>query len=522
MIKFILQHIIINFENIAGDLHNQALEITNLMTVGSYLFVVILLPLIVIVYDDIYGPLIDGVNLYVVFIIVMPILVITPAFIYACFKNSKYGKVALNWQLQLAVRYLKICETSAVYTKALLPDIQLNERSNISWYCQLAGSSKDGFGFFPFLSSNKGIFPTSKPLITQDIDVNIFMENLILNEKENLLFHSPGFCHIKIDSNLSSHEYFKDCIVFDGSNYLLSGHHIMNKMAGSLRGEIEFNYPALTYKTILDGPYGKFRFDSDIVFGIKLSSWPEAAQNWSKRVKKMLPVHVIESVHKKCCYLVHKHCPYNQIRNDLDWRLSFAEAETILFQYHSEKQALKLVYVILKFAIKLYSHDKFSPYVALKSYHLKTTFLWVAEKEKSLKDFDLYKIQDNKTLGELMLHVIKEYRQSLYLGKLDHYFIPGINLLDIYSQDERTVAMRLMDEFLERPLNIVSRFDNAHIVLWKREQWHIVITFFAAGALFFTQYADHDLFGPTSIADQIFMIGRIFIILFIIYIFLDR
>ena len=512
----------INFENIAGDLHNQTLQITNLMTVCTYLFVVILLPLIVIVYDDIYGPLIEGVNLYLVFIIVMPILVITPAFIYACLKNSKYGKMALNWQLQLAARYLKICETSAIYTKALLPDIQLTENSNISWYCQLAGSSKDGFGFFPFLSSNQGIFPTSKPLITQDIDVNVFMENLILDEKKDLLFHFPGFCYIKINSNLSPHEYLKDGMVFDGANYLLSGERIMHKMAGSLKGEIEFNYPALTYKTILNGPYGKFRFDSDIVFGIKVSSWPQIATSWSERVEKILPDLVIQNVHEKCCYLVHKHCPYNHNRNNLDWRLSFAEAESVLFQYHSEKQALKLVYVILKFAIKLYSRDKFSPFIALKSYHLKTIFLWVGEKEKSLLDLDLYNVKDNQTLGELMLHVIAEYRQCLYIGKLDHYFIQGINLLDIYTQDERIVAMRLMDEFLERPLNIVSRFDNAHIVLWKREQWHIVLTFFVASAIFFQQYANHELFGPTSFGDQIFMIGRIFIILFIIYIFLDR
>lgn len=38
--------------------------------------------------------------------------------------------------------------------------------------------------------------------------------------------------------------------------------------------------------------------------------------------------------------------------HEYDWRFTFASAEADLFHYHSDKKALKLSYVILKFLIK--------------------------------------------------------------------------------------------------------------------------------------------------------------------------
>ena len=39
--------------------------------------------------------------------------------------------------------------------------------------------------------------------------------------------------------------------------------------------------------------------------------------------------------------------------HEFDWRFTFASAEADLFHYHSDKKALKLAYVILKFIIKM-------------------------------------------------------------------------------------------------------------------------------------------------------------------------
>jgi hypothetical protein len=39
--------------------------------------------------------------------------------------------------------------------------------------------------------------------------------------------------------------------------------------------------------------------------------------------------------------------------HETDWRLTFAAAEADLFHYHSNKRALKLAYVVLKFLLKI-------------------------------------------------------------------------------------------------------------------------------------------------------------------------
>ena len=519
MISNIIRHVLTNFENITGDLHEQAIKRTNILTAGRYSLVVLMLPLIIIIYDSFY-PLMESLNIYLIFVIVMPVLLGIAALLYLWLRKTKYGKVALNWQLEIASRYLEICEASKVYNDALLPQLQLNDLG-ARWYCMLAGSSKDGFGFFPFLSSNNGILPWSRPVLTQDVDVNIFLHDFILNES-SLVYHSLGYYFIEINPrSIPEKHVLRKCIVFHNSNYMLSGKLVTYAIAKSVLGQVEFNYPAVTCKTTLNGPYGKSAFDIDIVFGAKLSSWPSIASGWSKRVENILTKDILTEILRKGCYLVHKHCSREHNDHGLDWRMSFAESESILFQYHREKQALKLVYVVLKFAIKCHGNKRQRRFSALKSYHLKTLFLWIAEKEKSLY-FDLCKVAGNKQLGELLRYFVSEYRQCLYTGELKHYFVSGINLLEIYTQDERTEAMQLMDEFLAAPLNILANFEGANLTRWKYDQFIIIsllVIFASMGFHFY--YNNMHLFEPVSIVMQIYRITGVFTCILMIKIILD-
>lgn len=98
---------------------------------------------------------------------------------------------------------------------------------------------------------------------------------------------------------------------------------------------------------------------------------------------------LLDSIRAAGCYVVHKHCAGNHLCHDFDWRITFAQAESKLFEYHSNKAALKLCYVIIKFAVKQFSQVKKRNYPALKSYHLKTVILWIAEQSEKLP-YDMY------------------------------------------------------------------------------------------------------------------------------------
>lgn len=185
-----------------------------------------------------------------------------------------------------------------------------------------------------------------------------------------------------------------------------------------------------------------------------------------------------------------------------------------------KKQALKLVFVVLKFSIKLYGNKRRSGFPSLKSYHLKTLFLWIAEKEKSLP-FGLWKIAGNKQLRELLLYFVSEYRQWLYTGKLKHYFVSDINLLKMYTQDERTEPMQLMDEFLAAPLNILANFEGANLTRWKYDQFLISLLVILVSMGFHFYYNDMHLLEPVSVAKQICRITGVFTCIMMIKIILD-
>ena len=96
MISNIIRHVSTNFENITGDLHEQAIKRTNILTAARYSLVVLMLPLIIIIYDSFY-PLMESLNIYLIFVIVMPVLFGIAALLYLWLRKTKYGKVALNW-----------------------------------------------------------------------------------------------------------------------------------------------------------------------------------------------------------------------------------------------------------------------------------------------------------------------------------------------------------------------------------------------------------------------------------------
>ncbi|XP_068707579.1 uncharacterized protein [Montipora foliosa] len=515
MIEEVVGHIFTGFAEVVAGLHVSAVRKPSILSIAKYLIISVVVPgTAVIVYDD-YFPIFEGVNLYLVLIIATPIMIVTPVLVFALFRFFG-GKWLLNWHLKKTSRYLDFCQLPMEYKTVLLP------KDSINWHYQLAGSSADhGFGFFPLPSSNAGIFPWSYPQLLQDVDVNMFYKPLYVS-MESLIPTSPGYCKVVADQ-FRQDEFLQDCIVICGTESLLSGRLVSQKIGREFRGgNVEYNYPAMTFKAKLDGPRGKFRFDSDVVFGIKIQNSADVAYDWFIRVQNTFPNQLLNSVRALGCYIVHKHCLSIHSCHDFDWRITFAEAESTLFEHHADKLALKLCYNIIKFAVKQFSQRNNKSYPALKSYHLKTVILWIAEQSGKVP-FDMYTINNNKTMGALLLHVISTYRQHIYSGYLQHYFIKDINILEPYGVEDRTAGMQLLDYFKMKPLSIVSNFDNANISRWKFEQFHIVSTLVAGACLWFNFYFSNigTIFSPTSVVEQIYGVCTVFTLIMIVKIILD-
>lgn len=516
MIEELVAHLLTAFTEIVAGLHNSVVHTPSILNLGKYLMIFSILPFAAVIAYDHYFPIFKGVNLYVVFVIATPITIITPALVFAVFRYFG-GQWLVNWHLKKTSRYLKFCRLPSDSTKSLLPN------DTVRWHYQLVGSAADhGFGFFPLPSTNFGIFPWSNTFLVQDVDINIFYKPLLLS-LDNIIPTSPGYCKV-IMKEFAYDAFLQDCIVKSGSQPLLSGKLISEKIGKEFAGirDIEFNYPAITFKSILEGPRGKFRFDSDVAFGVKIFDSEGLVYDWFERVQKIFPNELISSIRSVGCYLVHKHCLLHHLSHDFDWRLTFAEAESKVFEYHSDKRALKLCYAVIKFAVKQFSQVKKKNYPALKSYHLKTLILWIAEQSEKLP-LDMYTIDNNKTLCGLLLHIIATYRQHIYNGYLQHYFISHVNILEPYGVYERTEAMHLLDEFKMKPLSIVSNFDNANLSRWKFDQFIIVGLLAVIACMWINFYFSNvgKIFEGASVVRQIFGVCAVFVVIGFVKIILD-
>lgn len=135
----------------------------------------------------------------------------------------------------------------------------------------------------------------------------------------------------------------------------------------------------------------------------------------------------------------------------------------------------------------------------------------------------MYTMDNNKTLEGLLLYIITTYRQHIYDGYLQHYFISHTNVLEPYGVDERTEAMYLLHDFKMKPLSIVSNFDNANLSCWKVDQFIIVGLLAAVACMWISFYFSNvgKIFTGTSVVQQIFGVCAVFVVIMIVKIILD-
>ena len=453
------------FQNVVKDYHIKALQRKTFLRYLKYYLVFFVLGVVAIIADD----YVKQVNLYVVMLILLTVFAIFVLFWAKCIRCVKARKI-MNWRMCIASRYLPVCQVSQHYMELMIPTLT-SEVEKVC-HCQLAGSSGDSFGFFPSYSANVSVWNTlTPPPFTQDVDMNLFYDALVLSERNLIEIGQPGFCWVQLnETDIPPESFIHDCTVRLHSMPMtyLSGKLVSDKIGSFIptgAKNIEYNYPAITYKTDIGGPQGTFEFDVDVVFGIKLNLWPSIAKDWPERAAERLPAELVDNITSKGCYIVHKHCngvnltPDHQDHN-LDWRITFVEAESLLFNYHSSKEALKLCYVILKFVIKLYSAKIQTTFPVLKSYHLKTVFLHFAE-ENRLYNMDVIKTNDH--LSDIFMSLLENYINALETKTLPHYFMPSVNILSQYSDEQINAGLQALKELQRKPLWVVEMFDSAWI-----------------------------------------------------------
>ena len=312
--------------------------------------------------------------------------------------------------------------------------------------------------------------------INQDLDINIFLKGLSIRE-ENLapvggstFETTPGFTWISLSK--AQIKGIKDHVLRNSfqrrkdkntrlSHLYLSGEALTDNLKKHFPDmdpkvvECVDNKPAYTFRSTVQNAQGTFAFEIDYAFALKYASWPNVAASFRNRSKPGIPNELSDSIMREGCCLVHKPCGWNEPHDHgLDWRFTFANAESHLFRHHGSRANYILSYAILKAIIKVFIRQKKKDFPVLRSYHLKNIFLWFAER----RDFS----EDLKP-ADVFLHILEDYIKALNKKELPHYFVSHRNMLAPYNNEQILEAVELLEHIHRHPVwHVHFHFD----IIW--------------------------------------------------------
>ena len=245
------------------------------------------------------------------------------------------------------------------------------------------GSVMEGYGFFSVEVTGT----------EQDIDVMVSPKLFAVRDVDIEETHAPvGFIWVRMGNLLEqigtrTSDLLK--VLKETNQQFVSASGIYQhflKIAQSRSEDLDFhvvqNEPAITFKakeSQQQQRYGYMRV-IDVAVSLTFSGWPNVAVEWLNRANRdshLLSFGTIQKIARGGCHLVYKPSGLSE-DPELDWRFSFSKAEKTLLQYHSDKHALKLCYIMLRYAYKKHLKPRLDAKKVLASYYLKTLFLWLA------------------------------------------------------------------------------------------------------------------------------------------------
>ncbi|XP_066929732.1 cyclic GMP-AMP synthase-like receptor 1 isoform X2 [Clytia hemisphaerica] len=185
--------------------------------------------------------------------------------------------------------------------------------------------------------------------------------------------------------------------------------------------------------------------DDDLVLCIQSLDWPHVAEGWRTRESKWPGASVKEEISEMGCHLVPVHHAASK-SPEIEWRLSFSEAEKELALKMSA--TVKSAYLLVKIVMKSLSLKEYG----ISSYFLKTTLLWMCEKDAHLQDISYDQI------GIVFMQIFDALIENLNNGKIEHFFVPENNLLSCTPRKNIDKAVDLLQVARKDPLKLLMEF----------------------------------------------------------------
>ena len=233
----------------------------------------------------------------------------------------------------------------------------------------------------------------------------------------------PGFAILRIDTHCHDPFLLRVSRGINGVPHLSS----VLFMRERLQNEDQTNATVAIQGPSLEW-WGEYSYTSepgtDRVPSIHCSFWPSDAEEWAQRNRHYgWPTSSdIANITNFGCHLVpvgHTLSP----RKEMEWRISFSVAERTLVWAFTHVQIQ--CYAILKIILKEFIKVNCSPQnYMLCSYFIKTFLFWKFENTETT-------FWRAENFRDCIMFLLREFRQCVQDGILQHYFFPKFNLLSI-------------------------------------------------------------------------------------------
>ncbi|XP_062582344.1 uncharacterized protein LOC134244087 [Saccostrea cucullata] len=277
-----------------------------------------------------------------------------------------------------------------------------------------SGSYREGFGFRS--SDIDKMFWFCKFKLITDISQSRFYNAskyiiVVLEDSDT----PPGFVRLRLLTPLRHKGTISCCVLFNGWDYLSSRlwreniFQFRNKNCPSVEN-IKIHGPCSS------GFYGSLEFDE--AYCLATFPWPKLLGSWIERCQRYTwpPVPVLEKILKNECHCVPIGSKVNMTSDDLEWRLSFSQAEQQLVctMNHTQFLCYGLLKIFLKEVINS-GEDKL-----LCSYYMKTTMFWIMQSGQ-------LRWCPNSLL-DCFWSCLKYLIHCVYRGVFPNFFIPQNNM----------------------------------------------------------------------------------------------
>ena len=284
-----------------------------------------------------------------------------------------------------------------------------------------------------------GILGNDSDIMYEFLSRKLKFENT--NEPEFLFIDTkncpPGFCHVIIKKiNLLFYKfniYFDETFTIEGVDYLRRDNFILSLMTDQplLKNGIQ-NGPAITSG------------NADYVPSLKCSGWPEECNTYFNRARYWPEQIKLDEIYNKGMHIVGTASTDIPPATFIEFRLSFSLAEKTLIRDLSMIQFITYYFLkILKDWLK--TQNGSGDYI-IKSYFIKTIFLWNCEKVP----------KDSWTKTNFLLNAkqcISELCSCFKKKNLPHLFLNNCNLLANYPDSQ-------VNEGMEDLKNMIISWEN--------------------------------------------------------------